>query len=358
MPRPAAFATLCSKPRTFSSAIPTTWKPTSCWAGFTCARWATCRPGNGSQNVLKLAIEQYEQIIKIEPDNVDDHLLLGRLYRLNNDLQKAEGEFKTRGQAGARFGRSRHHAGLPLQRRRRHGPRRRSAEFRSRTPAARPSCTPRSATPTSSRSSTRTRSTPIGKAIELDRDNLDAIRGLAENLMNDGQTDAALEQYKIIADANPEDAQTYLRMAEIYRKSGKFDLALENLKKAGVHGAGLDRSARTTWPPCTRPRAATTRPSRYCRTCSRRPRRPTTATPRARSNNRAVFLERLGTIYRDNENDTRRRSRLSARCWRWATTMPNAATSRSSTPTAKPSSGSRPPTRPRKRCRSCPTIAA
>jgi cytochrome c-type biogenesis protein CcmH/NrfG len=64
-------------------------------------------------------------------------------------------------------------------------------------------------------------------AIELDRDNLDAIRGLAENLMNDGQTDAALEQYKVIADANPEDAQTYLHMAEIYRKSGKFDLALE-----------------------------------------------------------------------------------------------------------------------------------
>ena len=46
-------------------------------------------------------------------------------------------------------------------------------------------------------------------AIELDHDNLDAIRGLAQNLMNDGQTDAALEQYKIIADANPEDAQTY-----------------------------------------------------------------------------------------------------------------------------------------------------
>ena len=51
--------------------------------------------GQGSQDVLKRAIEQYEQIIKIEPDNVDDHLLRGRLYRLNNDLQKAEGEFKT-----------------------------------------------------------------------------------------------------------------------------------------------------------------------------------------------------------------------------------------------------------------------
>src|SRR5258708_21834560 len=45
---------------------------------------------NGSDNVLKLAIEQYEQIVKIEPNSVDNHLLLGRLYRLNNDLQKAE----------------------------------------------------------------------------------------------------------------------------------------------------------------------------------------------------------------------------------------------------------------------------
>src|ERR1700726_3389343 len=51
--------------------------------------------GNGSDNVLKLAIEQYERIVKIEPNNIDDHLLLGRLYRLNNDLQKAENELKT-----------------------------------------------------------------------------------------------------------------------------------------------------------------------------------------------------------------------------------------------------------------------
>src|SRR6266513_2878091 len=54
--------------------------------------------GQGSQNVLKLAIEQYEQIIKLEPDNIDDHLLLGRLYSMPSqyrDYQKAESEFKT-----------------------------------------------------------------------------------------------------------------------------------------------------------------------------------------------------------------------------------------------------------------------
>jgi tetratricopeptide (TPR) repeat protein len=51
--------------------------------------------GNGTDNILKLAIDQYEQIVKLDPDSVDDHLLLGRLYRLNNDLQKAENELKT-----------------------------------------------------------------------------------------------------------------------------------------------------------------------------------------------------------------------------------------------------------------------
>jgi len=63
-------------------------------------------------------------------------------------------------------------------------------------------------------------------------DNLDAIRGLAENLLNNGQTDAALEQYKVIADANPEDAQTYLRIAEIYRRRESTTRRSRTFKKA------------------------------------------------------------------------------------------------------------------------------
>src|SRR5580698_1727170 len=51
--------------------------------------------GSGSDNILKLAIDQYETITKLDPDSVDDHLLLGRLYRLNNDMRKGEGELKT-----------------------------------------------------------------------------------------------------------------------------------------------------------------------------------------------------------------------------------------------------------------------
>ena len=31
--------------------------------------------GSGSESVLKLAIEQYEQIVRLQPDSMDDHLL-------------------------------------------------------------------------------------------------------------------------------------------------------------------------------------------------------------------------------------------------------------------------------------------
>src|SRR5579864_6285346 len=51
--------------------------------------------GAQSQDVLKKAIEQYEAIVRIEPKSSDNHLWLGRLYIANKDMLKAETEFKT-----------------------------------------------------------------------------------------------------------------------------------------------------------------------------------------------------------------------------------------------------------------------
>ncbi|HWF06712.1 MAG TPA: tetratricopeptide repeat protein, partial [Candidatus Angelobacter sp.] len=52
------------------------------------------QPGSQSREILTLAIEQYESLVKIEPKNADNHMVLGRLYFLNKDLIKAENEFK------------------------------------------------------------------------------------------------------------------------------------------------------------------------------------------------------------------------------------------------------------------------
>jgi len=138
-------------------------------------------------------------------------------------------------------------------------------------------------------------------SIELDRDNLDAIRGLAENLLNDGQSDAALEQYKVIADANPEDAQTYVRIAEIYRKEGKFDLALDNLKKAE---SMVQDSVEVPYNIASIYQAE----GRYdeaipiMKDLLKKSEKPDGAYSGAAKSNLAVFLERLGTIYRDQGN--------------------------------------------------------
>src|SRR4030081_867780 len=188
---------------------------------------------NGTDNVLKLAIEQYEQIVKIEPNNVDDHLLLGRLYRLNNDLQKAESELKT----AVKLDPSSEEAVTTLSiLYTDEGDTAHALQVLSSIPDAGRSAKLYAALGSTyeQRKDYKKAIEAFKKAIQLDRDNLDAIRGLAENLMNDGQKDAALEQYKVIADANPEDAQTYLRMGEIYRRQGKYDQALESLKKAAI----------------------------------------------------------------------------------------------------------------------------
>ena len=259
--------------------------------------------GAQNQNVLKLAIEQYEEIIKLEKDNdnlVEDHLLLGRLYRLNNDLVKAENEFKT----AVKLEPDSEEAVTTLAYLyNEEGDSRRAVETLNSVPD-----TSRSAKLYSALGYTYEQQKDYKKAIEayrhaieLDRDNLDAIRGLAQNLQNDGQTQAALDQYKIIADANPEDAQTYLRMAEIYKKAGQFDQALDNLKKAQ---SMVQDSVEVPYEMASVYQAQ----GRYddavatLKDLLDKTQKPDANYSQSDKNNRAVFLERLGTNYREMNN--------------------------------------------------------
>ncbi|HUK25798.1 MAG TPA: tetratricopeptide repeat protein [Terriglobales bacterium] len=257
--------------------------------------------GSGSENMLKLAIEQYQEVIKLEPDNPDDHLLLGRLYRLDNDLTKAETEFKT----AIKLDPDSEEAITTLAYLyNEEGDTKRAAEVLSSMPES-----SRSAKLYSALGYTYEQQKEYKKAIDayrqaiqLDRDNLDATRGLAQNLLNDGQLEAALEQYKIIADANPEDAQAYVRMAEIYRRTGKFDLALDNLKKAA---SMVQDSVEVSYNMA----AVYQSLGRYddaiqvLQTLLKNTEKADGSYSQDEKNNRAVFLERLGTIYREDNND-------------------------------------------------------
>ena len=253
--------------------------------------------GTQSQEVLKLAIEQYESIVKIEPKNSENHLLLGRLYILNKDLVKAEAEFKTAIKLDPNSEEAVTNVAYLYNE---EGDSKRAVEILTSVPE-----NARTAKIYSALGYTFEQLKDYKKAIEayrqsitLDRDNLDAMRGLAQNLVNDNQIDAALQQYTAIQEADPEDPQAALRIAEIYRHQGKFDLAMENLKKAEAmvqdslevpYNEALVLEAQGKFD-----EAADVLQKLLVRT-----NRPDNNYSAGERNNRALFLERLGNIYRE-----------------------------------------------------------
>ncbi len=256
--------------------------------------------GNGTDNILKLAIDQYEQIVKLDPDSVDDHLLLGRLYRLNNDLQKAENELKI----AIKLDPSSEEAVTTLAMLYTdEGDTAHALKVLSSVPDTAKSAKLYAALGAAyeQRKEYKSAIDAYKHSIVLDRDNLDSIRGLAENYLNDGQLDAALEQYKVIADSNPEDAQTYIRIAEIYRREGKYDLALENLKRA-------DTLVPDTMDVPYSMAAVYQAQGRYDEAIKllqdlvKKTEKTEAGSSNGDRNNRAIFIERLGMVYREQEN--------------------------------------------------------
>ena len=126
------------------------------------------------------------------------------------------------------------------------------------------------------------------------------LDALAEALLNDNQFDEALKQFKLLADADPENAETYVHIGEIQRRQGKYEDALATihtaLKKdptsleAGFNeGLLLDVLGRLD-------EAAQTyenllqQPTLY---------HANGAYTAEEKNNRGIFLERLGSVYHE-----------------------------------------------------------
>ncbi|HSE48525.1 MAG TPA: tetratricopeptide repeat protein, partial [Terriglobales bacterium] len=251
--------------------------------------------GTQSQQVLKLAIEQFEQIARIDPKNPETFLLLGRLYRLNNEMLKAEGALKKAIQLDPQ---SEEAVTTLAYLYSEEGDSARAVATLNSVPEKTGKIWAALGYTYEQQKDFKKAVDAYKQAVEYDRDNLDAQRGLAQNLLNDGQTQAALEQYKQIADADPQDAQAFLRMAQIYRSTGKFDLALDNLRKADgltqdsvevPYNIALVYEAQGRYDEA----AAVLQ-----KLIDKPPASPAGYTSGER-NNRSIFLEKLGAIYRE-----------------------------------------------------------
>jgi len=76
------------------------------------------------------------------------------------------------------------------------------------------------------------------KAVDLDPSELGHLRGLGQTLLSEEKYADALSVYQKLADLMPDDADVYLRMAQIYRELHQLDKAEESVVKARQYAPG------------------------------------------------------------------------------------------------------------------------
>lgn len=184
-----------------------------------------------SSEMLQLAITEYETIVQLQPDSVENHLLLGQLYALNHDSAHAEAQFKAAQVADPNA----EEATLNLARLYNdHGDLQHAISILAAVPV-----TDRSAQMESALGSLYDQTHQTKPAIEAYRlsldqepDNAETRHALAQALLSDQQYDAALTEYNRILLAEPQDAQSYIRISDIQRHKGQYEESLATLEKA------------------------------------------------------------------------------------------------------------------------------
>lgn len=185
----------------------------------------------GNKEMLQLAINEYTRIVALEPDNIEDHLLLGQLYSFAKDAAHAQEQFAAAQKINPHSEEVvLNMARIDTEQGNMHG----AIGVLSTLPEADQTAKTEYALGASYDQAKETKHaiTAYQKSLALEPDNLDVERALADALHRDGQDKAALSAYNDVIDGDPTDASAYLHAAEIERSEGHPDEALANLKKA------------------------------------------------------------------------------------------------------------------------------
>ncbi len=193
--------------------------------------------GVGQSEVAGKAIEQYKEIYRLDPSDTESALWLTRLYRLRNEHDKAEAVLRgilkddpenepaveQLTQLLLDQGKSADAVAL-------------LEGMTTRAPSA-------ALLDLLGDAYTQTKDLPKAeqayrKAVELDPSELSHQRGLAQTLMSEEKFSDALAVYQKLADLMPDDADIYLRIAQIYREMHQLDRAEESLLKARQYAPG------------------------------------------------------------------------------------------------------------------------
>lgn len=187
--------------------------------------------GRINETALKSAIEQYQKITQAEPDDAESWLTLGKLYRVTRDSVEAEKAFKKALEADPKSDDALTQLALLYSDL---GDTRRAIESLKAATDRAPNERSLAALAGAYEQMRDYKSAAevLKRALELAPDNSRLKRGLAQNLMNGDNLDAALKLYQELAAEEPKDPQLRLRIAEIYRQKRDFANARKALERA------------------------------------------------------------------------------------------------------------------------------
>jgi tetratricopeptide (TPR) repeat protein len=187
--------------------------------------------GAQSGEMLQRAIGEYETIARLKPNDLESKLLLGQLYALNHDSAKAEAQFKDAQKIDADS------EDVVLNMARLYGE---NGDLQRAVDTL-------SAVPVEDRTARiefalgaiydqlkkpKEAAAAYRRSLDIEPDNPDAERGLANALLADNQLDEALKVLNALVSADPSDGPSEIHISEIQRRQGHYDEALATLEKA------------------------------------------------------------------------------------------------------------------------------
>lgn len=186
-----------------------------------------------SGNVLDQAIAEYEKIVGLKPDSVEDHMILGQLYGVKHQNDKAEAQLKIARTLNpdsedvvlnlARLYAENGNLDQTVKILESVNVDDRTSKMEFALGAAYDQLKrPKDAI------------AAYQRAADMDPSDSSVLQALGQALMNDDQLDAALKAYQALAEADPDDTGALIHIGEILRRQGKYEDALAAIRKANL----------------------------------------------------------------------------------------------------------------------------
>jgi tetratricopeptide (TPR) repeat protein len=182
-------------------------------------------------NTLDQAIAEFQKIVTLDPRSVEDRMVLGQLYTVKHQNDKAEEQFK----AAQDLDPDSEEVSLNLSRLyAENNDLQHAAKVIEAVPEAERTPKMELALGAVYEQMKRPKDAIAAykRASGLDPEDARTMSALAQALLNDNQLDEALKVYKQISSADPEDGSSLVHVSEILRRQGKYDDALAAVKKA------------------------------------------------------------------------------------------------------------------------------